>query len=198
MPASIIASASSAKYAGPGARRRAVTASIDVLGHAHDAAEVQQHLLGEREVLVARVRAGADAGHALVHGRRRVRHRAHDRHAVGDPRLDVRGRDRGRDREDGLLAASSSGADLAEQRVDVLRLHRDDDERGARDRVGVRGRRLDAVPLAQLVDARSASRVGDDDLVAAPAGAEQPGEQRLADLAARRGSRSALALRGVR
>ena len=71
----------------------------------------------------------------------------------------VRGRDRRRDREHGLLGESSEPMSL-EQRVDVLRLHRDDDERRRRaPRRAFDGRRLDAVPLAQLGDALLAARL---------------------------------------
>ena len=102
IPASIIASASSAKYAGP-EPETAVTASMYALRHAHDRADVGEHLLGERQVRVVGVGARADAGHALVHRRRRVRHRAHDRDALCEVRLDRRRRDRRRDRQHGLL-----------------------------------------------------------------------------------------------
>ena len=51
------------------------------LGHADDRAEVEQRLLRQAKVLFAGVRACADAGHALVDGRGRVRHRPHDRNA---------------------------------------------------------------------------------------------------------------------
>ena len=71
-------------------------------------------------------------------------------------------------------------ADLAEQRLDVLRLDREHDDVGALDRLGVRGRRLDAVALAQLGGPLLAPRARDD---VGPVGATQPGEQRLADLA---------------
>ena len=140
-----------------------------------------QHVFRQREVLVAGMRAGADARHALVHDRRRVRHRPHDGHAVGDARLDVRGRDRRRDREDGLLGCEQRPISL-EQRVDVLRLHRDDDDRGAADRVA-RSTVVASTPWRSCSSAtRSSRRRGDDDV--APAGAEQAGEQRLADAAA--------------
>ena len=97
----------------------------------------------------------------------------------GDVTLDPRGRDRGRDREDRLLGGEQV-ADLAEQRLDVLRLDGEHDDVGAADRVGVRGRRLDAVPLAELVGPLLAPRGRDD---VGPVGATQPGEERLADLA---------------
>ena len=67
------------------------------LRHAHDAAEMEQRLLGERELRVAGLRTRADPGHAFVHGRGRVRHRTHDGHALRDPLLDVRRPDRGGD-----------------------------------------------------------------------------------------------------
>ena len=71
--------------------------------------------------------------------------------------------------ESTVCSGVSSGADLAEQRLDVLRLHGEHDEPGARDRLGVRERRLDAVALAQLGGALLAAR-GRDDLV----GSRQP------------------------
>ena len=121
-------------------------------------------------------------GDALVDGRGRVRHRPHDRDGLGEVRLDRRGRDRGRHGEDGLLRCQQP-ADLAEQRLEVLRLDRDDDERRSRDRLGVRERADDAVPLDQLVDALLPA-AGDHDLLrVAPAVGEQAREQRLADLA---------------
>ena len=61
--------------------------------------------------------------------------------------------------EVGMAAATESKVCLAvnagpisdEQPLEVLRLHCEDDEPGAGDGIGVRERRLDAVPLAQLV-----------------------------------------------
>ena len=124
--------------------------------------------------------ACADAGHALVHCRRRVRHRAHDGDAVGDPLLDVRRRDGGSDRDNGL-PCSQMGADLGEQGVDVLRLDGDDDEPGGGDRGRVVRGCLDAVALVQLGDPLRAA-VGDNDLGSlAPAGTEQAGEEGLPD-----------------
>ena len=70
-------------------------------------------------------------------------------------------------------------ADLAEQRLDVLRLDGEHDDVGALDRLGVRGRRLDPVALAQL--ARASSRRAEAMRFAQSA--TQPGEQRFADLA---------------
>ena len=96
-------------------------------GDLDDAADVTQHLVGHREVVVACVRACAEPGDALVDRRGRVRHRAQDGHAVGEVPLDLRGRDRGRDREHGLLRREQP-ADLAEQHVEVLRLDGDHDE----------------------------------------------------------------------
>ena len=89
----------------------------------------------------------------------------------------ARGRDRRRDRDD-RLAGFDQVADLAEQRLDVLRLDGEHDHVGAADRLVVRGRRLDAVPLAQLGGALLAPARRDD---VGPVGATQPGEQRLAD-----------------
>ena len=76
---------------------------------------MREHVLGLREMCVVRVGAGAEAGHALVHDRGRVRHRADDGNAVGDLRFDRARRDRGGDREHGLLGGEQT-ADLAEQR----------------------------------------------------------------------------------
>ena len=182
IPASIIASARSAKYAGP-EPETAVIASIQILGHAHDAAEVREQLLRERQLLVVGVRARADPRHALVHGGGRVRHRAHDRDAVCDPLLDVRGRDGGRDRDEGLLGRQVL-SDLAEQDVDVLRFDGDDDDPGAGDRRRVVRGRLGAVAFVELgVSLVTPGR--DDDLGGiAPAGAEQAGEEGLPDPAA--------------
>ena len=65
--------------------------------------------------------------------------------------------------------------------VDVLRLDRDDDDAGAADGRRVVGGGLDAVALAQLGEPLLLAG-GDDDLGrVAPAGAEQAGEQGLAD-----------------
>ena len=163
IPASIIASASSAKYAGP-EPEIAVTASINVSGTRTTRPRWPEQFLRDREVLLARVRACADPGHAFVDGRGRVRHRAHDGDTVGDPLLDMRGRDRGGDGNDGLLRREAR-ADLREEAVDVLRLDGDDDDRGA-----VGGR--DVVVAAPR----------DDDLrLVAPAGADEAGVQRFAD-----------------
>jgi len=139
-----------------------------------------EQLLGGRELLVARVRARADAGHALVHRRRRVRHRAHHRDAVGDALLDVRRRDGGRDRDEGLFRREVL-PDLAEQDADVLRLDGDDDYAGAADGGRVVGGRLGAVALVQLGDPLLVSRGNDDLGGVAPAGAEQAGEESLTD-----------------
>ena len=132
-------------------------------------------------MLVVGVRAGADAGDALVHERGRIRHRAHDRHAGREARLDLRGRDRGGDREDRLFGREQP-ADLPEQDVEVLRLHSDHDQPGAGDRFRIRERRLDAMALGELLQPLLAPP-GDGDVARLPpARAEQPSEQRLADL----------------
>ena len=116
-------------------------------------------------------------------GGRRVRHRPHDGHAVRELRLDRGGRYGRGHGEHGLLRRQRR-ADLGQQRLEVLRLHGDDDEPGARDGLGVRERRLDAVPLVQLVGALLAAR-GDDDLaLLPPARRQQAGDERLADLPA--------------
>jgi hypothetical protein len=148
-----------------------------VLRYADDAAEMSERFLGEREMLLARVRAGAEAGHSLVHHRRRVGHRANDGHAVRNAGLDLPCGDRRRDGENRLLG-SEQRPDLLEQRVDVLWLDGDDDERGAADGVGIRGGRLDAVARSELGGALLAPARNDD---VGPARGEQAGEQRLAD-----------------
>ena len=94
------------------------------LGDADDPAEVGQALLGEREVLLAGVRAGADARRfPRARSTGRSASRGRPARAAGDARLDPRGRDRGGDREDGLLGREQR-PDLAEQRLEVLRLRR--------------------------------------------------------------------------
>ena len=55
----------------------------------HNTAEMRQHFLRQVEVLVSCVCAGADAGDALVHRRRRVRHRANDGHVLSQMLLDL-------------------------------------------------------------------------------------------------------------
>ncbi len=65
-------------------------------------------------------------------------------------------------------------SDLPEQSLDVLRLHRDDDERCARDGVLVRQGRVDAVPLAKLGDPLGASSGRCDLRGFSPAGGEEP------------------------
>ena len=68
-----------------------------------------------------------------------------------------------------------------EQRLDVLRLHREDDERGARGGLDIARRRLHAVPLHELRDALVASRRRRELGRLTPAGGEEPGDQRFAD-----------------
>jgi len=72
---------------------------------------------------------------------------ADDRNARREAALDARGRDRGRDREHGLLGEDQR-PDLAEQALDVLRLDRDHHERRSGGRVVVRERRLDAIAVS--------------------------------------------------
>ena len=134
-------------------------------------------------MLVAGVGARADSGHPLVHERRCVRHRPDDGHAGRQPRFDLGRRDRCRDGEDRLLRRYEP-ADLAEQRVEVLGLDRDHDEAGTGDGLRVGERRPDAVTSGHFADALLAPAGRDDLLRGAPAGAEQPGEERLADLPA--------------
>ena len=133
-----------------------------LLGHAHDRAEMGERLLGERHVRVVGMRARAEPGDAFVDDRGRVRHRTADRDAVGARCRSIdHGRDRRGDGEDRLLGRDQV-ADLAEQRFDVLRLDGDDDECRARDGLAVRERRGDAVPLARAADALLATARGDD------------------------------------
>ena len=80
-----------------------MTASICDSGTRDDAAEVREHVLREREVLVARVRAGADAGDpsCTVDGAFGI---ARTTGTPGAMRASiVRRRDRGGDGEHGLL-----------------------------------------------------------------------------------------------
>ena len=132
-------------------------------------------------MLLLGVCTGADSGDALVDERGRVRHCAYDRDAGREPRLDLGGGDRCGDREHRLLRRQES-ADLAEQNVEVLRLDGDDDEASLGDGVRIGKRRLDAVFVGEFLQAFLAPS-GDDDVARlAPAGTEQPGEERLADL----------------
>ena len=126
------------------------------------------------------MRAGADAGDSLVHDGGSVRHRADDRDAGRDAALDQCRRDGGGDREDGLLGLED-GPDLAEEDGEVLRLDGDHDDRRVRDRLGIRQRRLDAVPFRELGKPLLPPPRGDDLGRLAPARAEQPRDQGLAD-----------------
>ena len=76
------------------------------------------------------MRAGAQPSHAFVDGGRSVRHRAEHGNPIGDVPLDLRSRNRCGDRQHRLLRREQV-ADLAEQRVEVLGLDRDHDERCA-------------------------------------------------------------------
>ena len=114
--------------------------------------------------------------------RRRVRHRPHDRDTGRQACLDLRGRDGGGDGQDRLLRCDQP-SDLPEQDVKVLRLHRDNDQSGFADGLSVGKDRFDAVPLRDLIQVLLAAARDDDVTGLPPAGAEQPGEQRLADLA---------------
>jgi hypothetical protein len=128
-------------------------------------------------MLFARVRTRCEARHSLVHRRGGVRHGANDRDSA-EAALDQRGRDRGCDRDDRLLGPDLA-ADLLEEDLDVLRLHGDHDDRDLADCVGVRERRLDAVALGELVETLLAASGSDE---VGPAGRDEPGDQRLADL----------------
>ena len=165
MPASIIASASSAKYAGPEPGYGSDRVHVP-LGQADDCAEMGEALFCQREVLVAGVRPRTDPGDPLVDGGRRVGHCPDDRNAVRELRLDGGGGNGCRDGEHGLFRRQCR-PDLGQQRLDVLWFHGDDDEPGARDGLGVRERRLDAVTLVQLIGALLATS-GHDDLTLLP------------------------------
>ena len=132
------------------------------------------------QVRVVGVRAGAEPGDPLVHGRRGVRHRAHDGDAGREP-LSMRAVGIAAATESTVCSGVIERADLAEERLDVLGLDGDDDERGAGRRLVVRERRLDAVALAQLGDTLGAACGRGDLARLAPAGREQAGDQRLAD-----------------
>ena len=158
-----------------------MTASISFSGTRTTAPRCASASSASVDVGVVGVRAGAEPRDALVDDGRRVRHRAADRNAGGEVPLDRRGRDRGGDGEDRLVV-DDQVADLAEKRLDVLRLDRDHDERGARYRLLIRERGRDAVALAELGHALGAAARGDDVRRQAPARREQPGDERLADL----------------
>ena len=157
-PASIIASARSAKYAGP-EPETAVTASIVLLRDADDRAEMRERLLGERQVRVVGVRAGAEARDALVDDRRRVRHRAHDRDA-GARRRSIAAV--------GIAAAIESTVCSGVSRPPIspssvsmsCGLTAITTSAAPRDRLRVRERGRDAVPLGELGDALGAPRGG--------------------------------------
>ena len=83
--------------------------------------------------------------------------------------------------ESTVCSGADEAADLAEQPLDVLRLDRDDDERGARRGVVVRERRRDPVALAELRDALGAARGRGDLLGRPPPRRQEPGDERLAD-----------------
>ena len=143
---------------------------------------MREDLLGDIEVLVICVRAGADPCDSFVHERGRIRHRADDGHSRGESCLDLRSGNRGGDRQDRLLGAEQA-ADLAEEDVEVLWLDGDHDEPRAGHGLGVRERALDAVTLDDFLQSFLASSGHRDVARLAPAGAQEPGEQRLADAA---------------
>ena len=153
---------------------------LDRLRDADDRPEMREDLLRGRDVLLRRVRPGAESRDPLVDGRRRVRHRPHDRHLRAEAALDERRRDRRRDRQHRLVLLDRA-AHAVEELFEVLRLHGQDDDARPRDRRGVRERRLDAVPVLQLRRALGAAgrrhQVG-------RAGGAKAGEQGLADLPA--------------
>ena len=139
------------------------------LGHAHDRPEMRERLLGESDVGVVGVGAGTETRNPFVDDGRRVRHRSHDRDSRRQVTLDRGSRDRRRDGEERLLARDQV-ADLAEQRLDVLRLDGDHDERGLRDGLLVRERGRDAVPLGELRHSLRPAAGRDDVVRYAPAG----------------------------
>src|SRR4029077_13141386 len=81
------------------------------------------------------------------------------------------------------LLRRQDAADLAEQRVEVLRLDGDHDERGASDSFGVRERDPNAVALFELARSLLVADGRDDLSRLAPAAAQQPAQERFADRA---------------
>ena len=79
------------------------------------------------------------------------------------------------------LAVTRERVAKFEKLLEVLRLRCEDDDTGTCRRFGVRERRLDAVPVVQLRHPLGAAGRHDE---IGRAGAEQAGEQRLADLSA--------------
>jgi hypothetical protein len=132
--------------------------------------------LGLDEVRLVAVQTGGDRRHALVDQGRGVRHHPHDGGALGQPGLDERRGDAGGQGHHQLPGAYGGG-DLVDHVAHVLRLHDQHQGVGAPDRLEVRDH-LDAVPLLQLVGALAAL-LADQEVLGAPAGADQAGEQGL-------------------
>jgi hypothetical protein len=117
-----------------------------------------------------------------VDDRRRIGHRPDDRHAGAEVALDRGRRDRGGDREHGLLGLDQR-ADLAEQGSMSCGLTETTTRAAPATASGVRKRDRDPVPLAQLVGTLLAARRRRELVLRPPAGREQAADQRLADLA---------------
>jgi hypothetical protein len=132
-------------------------------------------------VLLARVRAGGEPGHALAHRHGRVRHRSYDRHSIAEVTLDQRRRDRGCDRDDRLRGLHRV-PEVGEQHLDVLWLDGDDDDLRALDGVDVDERRVDPVSLGELVEPILPPSGGDDVARLRPPRREEPGDERLPGL----------------
>ena len=141
---------------------------------------MRERLLGERDVGIVGVGAGAEPGDPLMDGRRRVRHGPHDGDARCEMLLDRRRRGCGGDGEHRLLGRDRR-SDLAEEPFDVLGLHGYDDEGRTRRRLDVVHRRGDAVSLGELDESFRTAARRDDVLRPAPARREEARDQRLAD-----------------
>ena len=164
MQASIIASASRKKYAGP-LPLVAVTASRCCSGSRRTLPTVPSSSLRDRQMLLARRTARRDDGHRLVDHDRHVRHHAHDGHAVGQLLLDERRPHPGGEADHGV-ARLHVATDLLQQRLDVLGLGHQHQHVRPTHGVGVVERRRDAVLARELACALLAA-VRDHDVVAA-------------------------------
>src|SRR3954447_8381200 len=146
-------------------------------------ADVSEELLGQTEVLVGRDPARGHDRHRLVDHHRHVRHHAHHRHVFGQVLLHERGPDPRRE-ADHEGCRGHVRADLAEQRVDVLRLGHQDERAGPLRRLGVVQRRSDPVLATELARTLVAP-AGHHDLVGGSAARpDQPADQGLPHLAA--------------
>ena len=119
-----------------GARAREAGDCIEVtLVELDGDADGVEHRARGRHIALARVLAARHRGRARTDEGWRVRHRAHDAHAVGDRFFDRRGVDARRDR-DHERAGLELVADLAQHFVHDLRLHaQHDDVAAPRDRL---------------------------------------------------------------